>query len=189
MTDDLEAILGQAAKDAEQPDLPKDHEMRELSQLCQELTDIRRRIEKGEELLKALKADEQKLSNFTIPDKMDELGVKSITLPDNRKVSYKPFYSGKIKPEREPEAFDWLESHDHGGVIKGELVVPYRRPEREDILKLKAVLENSYGRDVDVKLSVHHSTMRALIREVVEGGGAFPPDLFDVFIGRKTELK
>lgn len=187
MQDDLDAILGMAK--AEAPELPSDASMAELSVLVKELVDVRQRIERGEELMAQLRKEEMRLSNEAVPSKMDEIGFTEVKLPSGQRVSYKPFYSGKIRPEREPEAFHWLEENGHGGVIKGEVVVPYRRPQRDEIDKLIELM-TSMGWEPNVKLGVHHSTLRALFREVIEDEGeTFPPDLFDLFIGRKTNIK
>jgi hypothetical protein len=186
MADNIEDVLGLAR--SEQPELPSDDSMAELSQSVQALVEIRGYIDDAEATLKDLKAKEQKLSTEIIPSKMDEIGFTSVTMPDGHKVGYAPFYSGKIKPETEPEAFDWIEENGHGGVIKGELVIPYRRPQRDKASELQKAIKDN-GWECTVKLGVHHSTLRALIREVVEDGSTFPPDLFDIFIGRKTTIK
>jgi hypothetical protein len=109
---------------------------------------------------------------------------------NDRKVTCKPFYSAKIKPESEPQAFDWLEESGHGDVIKGELIVPYRRPDRETAMAIRTLIKEQYGIESNVKLGVHHSTLRALARELIEDEGVVPPpDLFDMFIGRQTIIK
>ncbi len=190
MPENIDDILGLAA--SEVPDLPSDANIAELSVLVKELVDLRSRIERGEALLAELRKQELRLSNEAVPSKMDQLGFTEVKLPSGQKVSYKPFYSGKIRPEREPEAFEWLEESGHGGVIKGEIVVPYRRPQRELVDKLIEFISKTYEGDFEpfVKLGVHHSTLRALFREIVEDeGGSIPPDLFDLFIGRKTTIK
>lgn len=187
MTDELDEILGLAK--SETPDLPSDAKMHELSHSINELVNLRSRIERGIELLESLKKEEMRLSNEVIPAKLDEIGFTKIVLPDGRSVSYSPFYSNKINAEREPEAFDWLEENGHGGSIKGEATFTYRRAERDTMLENLERIKEEYGYEAKIKLSVHHSTLRALTREVVENGGVFPPDLFNVYIGRKTDVK
>lgn len=187
MAENIDDVLGLAAQAA--PDLPENEEMEELGKEVQNLVDLRSRIEKGEALLKELKKEEARLSGETIPSLMDELGFSSIKTPDGREVSYSTFYSGKIIPEAEDAAFDWIEENGHGGVIKGQLVLDYRRPQRDEVLALRAKLEEA-GWDMAIKLGVHHSTLRALFRELVEDEGVQPPpDLFNLFIGRKTKVK
>lgn len=183
---DIDDVLGLAAQEV--PELPSDNEMEELSNLVQQLVEIRERIENGEQHLKDLKKIEVKLSQESVPSKMDEIGFTSVTIPNGRKIAYNPFYGGKIKPESEDLAFDWIEENGHGGVIKGALSVEYRRPQRDEAIALKAALKEQ-GWDSTIKLSVHHSTFRALAKEVIEEGGVFPPDLFDIFMGRKTTIK
>jgi hypothetical protein len=187
MSDDLDEILGLAK--SETPSLPSDAAMKQLSDSINELVALRTRIERGTELLENLKKEEQRLSNEIVPAKLDEIGFTKIVLPDGRSVSYSPFYSNKINPEHEPEAFDWLEENGHGGSIKGEATFTYRRADRDAMLENLARIKEDYGYEAKIKLSVHHSTLRALTREVVENGGVFPPDLFSVYIGRKTEIK
>ena len=187
MAENIDDILGLAENAS--PELPDNEEMKELGQRVAELVELRSRIDKGEELLKSLKKEELKLSGETIPSLMDELGFSSIKTPDGREVSYSTFYSGKIKPEAEDMAFDWIENNGHGGVIKGQMILDYRRPQRDEVLELKKALEEN-GWELGIKLGVHHSTLRALFRELVEDEGVQPPpDLFDLFIGRKTKVK
>jgi hypothetical protein len=187
MSDDLNDILGLAA--AEAPALPKEEQISELSAMVKELVRIRQQLEDLEETRKDLAKQELRLGGELIPSKMDELGVSSLTV-NERKVTCKPFYSAKIKPESEPQAFDWLEESGHGDVIKGELIVPYRRPDRETALSIKQYIRETYDIEANVKLGVHHSTLRALARELVEDEGVVPPpDLFDMFIGRQTIIK
>lgn len=190
MPDKLDDILGLAQSEA--PSLPDDASISDLNVLVKELCDLRDRIERGEALLSQLKKEEMRLSNEMIPSKMMELGFTEVKLPSGQRVSFKPFYSGKIRPEREPEAFEWLEENGHGGVIKGEVIIPYRRPQRKLVDKLILAIRQYYGNDFEpnIKLGVHHSTLRALFREVIEDeGGTLPPDLFDLFMGNKTTVK
>lgn len=187
MPDDIDDILGLAA--AEAPALPKEEQISELSAMVKDLIRVRNQIEELDEARKELSKQELRLGGELIPSKMDELGVSSLTVND-RKVTCKPFYSAKIKPEREPEAFEWLEEAGHGDVIKGELIVPYRRPDKDTAMAIKEYIKQNYDIDSNVKLGVHHSTLRALARELVEDEGLIPPpDLFDMFIGRQTNIK
>lgn len=187
MSDDLDDILGLAK--AEAPTVPKDEQLSDLSAMIIELVAVRNQLEALEEARKELAKKELRLGGELIPSKMDELGVSSITV-EGRKVTCKPFYSAKIKPESEPLAFQWLEDAGHGDVIKGELIVPYRRPDREMALAIRQYIRETYQIESNVKLGVHHSTLRALARELVEDEGIVPPpDLFEMFIGRQTIIK
>lgn len=187
MSENINDVLKMA--EAADIELPDNDSMSELGSNVQDLIELRERIEKGEALLKDLKKQEAKLSGEIIPSIMDELGFSSIKTPEGQEVSYKPFYSGKIRPESEDMAFDWIEENGHGGVIKGQMIVDYRREARDEVMNLKAALEED-GWGTTIKLGVHHSTLRALFRELIEDEGMQPPpDLFDIFIGRKTTIK
>jgi hypothetical protein len=187
VAEDIDDILGLAA--SEEISLPKDEEISDLSAMVKELIAVRNNMDALNETLKELGKREQKLGGEMIPSRMHELGVTNLTVND-RKVTCKPFYSAKIKPESEMMAFDWLEEAGHGDVIKGELIVPYRRPDRDIAMEIKESILATYGIAANVKLGVHHSTLRALARELVEDEGVVPPpDLFDLFIGNQTIIK
>jgi hypothetical protein len=187
MAEDIDDILGLAASEA--PNIPKEEQISELSAMVKDLITVRNKLEELEELRKELAKKELRLGGELIPSKMDELGVSSLTV-DDRKITCKPFYSAKIKPESEPQAFDWLEESGHGDVIKGELIVPYRRPDRETAAAIREYIKTTYQIDANTKLGVHHSTLRALARELIEDEGIVPPpDLFDMFVGRQTIIK
>jgi hypothetical protein len=187
LSEDLDDILGMAA--AEAPAVPKDEQLSELSALVRDLLATRQAIEELDEARKSYAAKELRLGGELIPSKMQELGVTSITVND-RKVSCKPFYSAKIKPESEPLAFAWLEESGHGDVIKGEVIIPYRRPDREKAVAIQKLIMEMFELPSNTKLGVHHSTLRALVRELVEDEGVVPPpDLFDLFIGQQTIIK
>lgn len=185
--DDLDDVLGLAKSVV--PELPDNEKLNELSLNVEALISLRERIEKGEEFLAELKKQELRLSGEVIPSIMDEIGVTEIKTTDGHKVSYKPFYSGKIREEAEDRAYEWLEDSGHGGVIKGQMILDYRRPQRDEVLALKKLLLEM-GWETALKLGVHHSTLRALFKEIIEDEGeTLPPDLFDVFVGRKTTIK
>jgi hypothetical protein len=187
MSENIDDILGLAA--AEAPALPKEEQISELSALVKDLMAVRNQIDALDEARKELTKRELRLGGELIPSKMQELGVSSLTV-NERKVTCKPFYSAKIRPESEPLAFDWLEEAGHGDVIKGELIVPYRRPDRDTAMAIKQYIKEQYEIDANVKLGVHHSTLRALARELIEDEGVIPPaDLFEMFIGQQTVIK
>ena len=187
MAEKIEDVLGMAM--SEEIVLPTEEKMQGLNSSVQDLVEMRVRIEAAEEALKKMKANELRLSTEIIPAKMDECGFAAVKLPNGRMVSCKAFYSGKIIAEREDQAFDWLEENDHGGVIKGEASFGFNRNEREEMMEWLRIVKETTEREAVVKLSVHHATMKALVREIVEAGDTLPPHLFDVYIGRQTVLK
>lgn len=100
------------------------------------------------------------LESQILPDMLDEFGLESLTLKDGTKLTVKPFVAAHISKEHEPEAFQWLQDHGYGDIIKERTVI-----------------------------NVHPSTLKAWAKERVESGDNIPDDLFGVYVGRKAVLK
>jgi hypothetical protein len=78
----------------------------EVSQLCQELSNLENDIQSYEETVKELKKKAEKLSMEVIPEKMNELGLKSVELNDGSKLKIAEFVQARIIKTR----------HSHGYV-------------------------------------------------------------------------
>ena len=182
---DLDDVLGLAASETDHS-MPAAEAVTNLTAVVRNLIKRREQIKIAEEELKEMKRQERSISEETIPSLMDEMGVQEIKTDAGFKVRTQPYYSGKIIEEHEDKAFEWLELNGHGGVIKGEAILPFSREERDEMLRLLDELDWGYK----LKLGVHHSTLRALFRTLVEDEGTVPPpDLFNLFMGRKTVIK
>jgi len=117
-------------------------------------------VETVEKELKEQKQLLQEIETQTIPDLMDEMGLESVALLDGTKLTVKPFVAAHISKDHEAEAFQWLEDHGYGDIIKERTVV-----------------------------NVHPSTLKAWAKERVESGDNIPDDLFGVYVGRRAVLK
>lgn len=137
-----------------------DEQLKRVSCKAQDLKAQRERVEYLEDQLKSAKGTLQLIETEDIPSLMDEMGLESISLLDGTKLSVKPFVSAHISKEREPEAFQWLQDHGYGDIIKERTVV-----------------------------NVHPSTLKAWAKERTEAGDNIPDDLFGVYVGRKAFLK
>jgi len=126
-----------------------------------------------------------------LPEAMDEVGMTSFVLEDGSKIKVSPFYSASIPEERKDEAFVWLKDHDFDGMIKADVKVSFGKGEFEIAQEFLNFIRgfNQKAIDPDYKESVHWQTLRAWVREQIEGGAPLPLDLFGVFVGRKAELK
>lgn len=126
-----------------------------------------------------------------LPEAMDEVGMTDFTLDDGSKIKVKPFYSASIPEDRKDEAFDWLKEHDFDGMIKADVTVKFGKGEFEIAQSFLQFIRgfNEKSVDPDYKEHVHWQTLRAFVKEQIEGGHPLPLDMFGVFVGRKAELK
>lgn len=148
----------------------------------QQLMDMKAALEEN---LSTIKKDLKAVEEVDIPSCMDELGVQEIKLSDGRKVGYRPYYSGSVLHD---SAYDWLIDNGHGGIVKGELKIPFRTEQLQDVAALMPMLSER-GFEANSKYGVHYQTMKGFVRECTEEAIELPADKFKTFIGRQAYVK
>lgn len=126
-----------------------------------------------------------------LPEAMDEVGMSEFKLEDGTEIKVKPFYAASIPEERKEEAFDWLKENDFEGMIKADVKVTFGKGEFELAQEFLNFIRgfNQKAIDPEYKEHIHWQTLRAFVKEQIEGGHSLPLDMFGVFVGRKADLK
>lgn len=138
--------------------------------------------------LAKLSEKHKNLSERLIPDKMLELGLSEIRLTNGAKLTVTPFYSAKIPDDMKDRAFSWLALNHEDGIIKCEIHAQYDRGQLAEAKKIVAALKKK-GLPFELDQTIHHSTLKAFVRERIEGNKPIPRDLFGVYVGNKTTVK
>lgn len=149
----------------------------ELTKLGHMLVERDRDIETLEQRLKEAKEAARQLREEAIPAALTELGVTEIRLLSGEKVSMQQEVYASIPSEKKAEAFDWLEEHNFGGLIKTEVSVAFGKGEIENALLLMKNLKGS-GFSPDFSRNVHAQTLKAWLRERLSKAEAVPLELF-----------
>ena len=159
-----------------------------LANKIKELQSIQKDIEIKEEYIKQRKKDLDHVSGEVIPTMLAEMGLSHLKLADGSSVEVKTNYSATITQANKEKAFNWLRQNGLGDIIKNEIVVSFGRSE-DDKAAAYAELAKGQGHQPTQKLKVEPMTLKALVRERIEGGKEMPTELFNVFIGNKTTIK
>lgn len=161
-----------------------------VGELAVKMLGVQSEIDRLEEELAAKKRAFRELNEVTIPEKMMEMGITEVTLDDDTKLTMRQYYSAKISPEREEEAFAWLTANGHDGIIKSKVNCSFGRGDEETRKEeqLVRMLDNAEI-PYDRKRGVHHSTLKAFVREQIESGQNFPQTLFGVYIGNQIKIR
>ena len=141
-----------------------------------------------EEALKNKKKEIDRVSGEVIPTMLSEMGLSQLKLADGSSVDVKPFYSASISAQNKEKAYEWLRNNGLGDIIKNEISVSFGRNEDNKAANY-AELARGQGLQPTQKLKVEPMTLKALVRERIEGGKEMPTELFNVFIGNKTTIK
>ena len=145
-------------------------------------------IKTMEEALKNKKKDLERVSGEIIPTLLSEMGLSSLKLADGSAVDVKPYYSATISIANREKAYNWLRLNGLGDIIKNEISVSFGRNEDTKAAEY-ANLAKGQGYQPTQKLKVEPMTLKALVRERIEGGKPLPTEIFNVFIGNKTTIK
>ena len=119
---------------------------------------------------------------------LTEMGLSYLKLADGSSVEVKTNYSATITLANKEKAFNWLRENGLGDIIKNELTVSFGRNEDNKAADY-AELAKGQGYQPTQKLKVEPMTLKALVRERIEGGKPLPTEIFNVFIGNKTTIK
>ena len=174
-------------KDQEQI-LDKTTNINKLADKIKEMQAVQSAIESDEQQIKNKKKHLEHLSGEVIPTMLSEMGLSFLKLADGSSVEVKTNYSATITQAKKEQAFNWLRQNGLGDIIKNEIVVSFGRSE-DDKAAAYAELAKGQGHQPTQKLKVEPMTLKALVRERLEGGKEMPTELFNIFVGNKTTIK
>jgi hypothetical protein len=115
------------------------------------------------------------------------MNVKKLKLKDGASIEVTNFYSARIVPDKQEEAFNWLREHGLGDIIKNDVTVTFGMSEDNKAMAY-ATLAKGQGYEPVQKIGVHPSTLKAVVRERTESGQDLPADLFNPFVGNQTKI-
>ena len=160
-----------------------------VSSLLQQQLKMETEVEIAEVELQSKKDKLRKLSEEIIPARMTELGMSSTTMVDGSKVDVvENIYVAIPKdPDKSQACYEWLENNGLGDIIKNQVGMSFGKGENEDAKKLEETIKN-LGFIPEVKVSVHPSTLKATVKQLVKDGKSVPDNVFNLFIGQKTKI-
>ncbi len=167
--------------------LDKTSNINKLANKIKEMQAIQKDIEQNEKYLKQRKQDLEQISGEAIPTMLTEMGLSYLKLADGSSVEVKTNYSANITIANRDAAFNWLRNNGLGDIIKNEISVSFGRNEDNKAADY-AALATERGYQPTQKLKVEPMTLKALVRERIEGGKPLPTEIFNVFIGNKTTI-
>lgn len=187
----MDDVLAMAAADAAVEDKAPEDKLEKIRFFGEKQRTLQKTIADLENQLTLTKEAMRRIMEQDLPEAMDEVNMTTFTLDDGTKITVKAFYAASIPPDRKEEAFEWLKEHDFDGMIKADVSVSFGKGEFEIAQSFLEFIRgfNEKAIDPEYKESVHWQTLRAFVKEQIEGGKPLPLDMFGVFVGRKADLK
>lgn len=184
-------VLAMAQADAAKEEPAPEDKLERIKFFGEKQRQLTKQIAETENTLSMLKENLRRVMEQDLPEAMDEVNMQKFVLDDGTTVTVKAFYAASIPEDRKEEAFEWLKEHDFDGMIKSEVKVGFGKGEFEIAQSFIQFIRgfNEKAIDPEYKEGVHWQTLRAWVKEQIEGGKPLPLDLFGVFVGRKAELR
>jgi hypothetical protein len=130
-----------------------------------------------------------------LPELMDQAGIPSVTITDgnnvytvNVKTSYNANIAASWDQERRKAAFDWLDNHGHGSLIKTEVVTSFPRDDRDQVAEFIGYLDEA-GHSYMKKEGVHAGTLSSWLKEMITSGRTPPLDVIGGYVERVAKIK
>ena len=102
---------------------------KQLTDKVEQLKNLEDEIANAEDGVKKLKEKANYISQFEIPQMMQDMNITKLKLKDGETVEVGNFYSASILPEKQEEAFEWLRNNGRGDIIKNDITVTFGRGE------------------------------------------------------------
>jgi len=157
--------------------------LKTLAGLCHQMAEREEEVAQAEIVLQEAKNRLAEVANDLIPDYFNELGLTELTLEDGRKVTIQDVYQPKVTDQ---SFMKWLEQNGRGDVIKNEFKLSFGMKEQSRADEVFQLLIEQ-GIAPESKVYVHPSTLKALVKELIEGGASLP-DSVSVNIFQRTKI-
>ena len=110
-------------------------------------------------------------------DRVDWEG-HTVTVKEDIRVS--------ILKDNKEAAYDWFERNGHGGVIKSKVLMSFA--ELDDAKELiEYMRQGNYVAELD--RNIHHSTLKALVKEIHADGKHVDEDIISIYRYNKTTVR
>ena len=165
-----------------------DGELSIVSTLANKQLKLATEVKQLEVDLKAKKEELRLTSEQELPDAMQAAGLTQIVLSTGEKISINEFYNAHISKANQEVAYQWLIKNGHAGLIKNEVLLKFDRGEDEKVAQTVSALQ-ARGLSPNVRQSVHHSSLKAFVKEQFTAGNDIPTEPFGIYIGTKAIIK
>lgn len=177
------------------PSAPKD-KLEKLADLVKEaskLADLATQLEADAKVawkaLYALIGHPTTVQTAAIPDLMAELQLEKISVAGFDLVLVDELIGSLPKdPERREDAIRWLEKHDGAGIIQTRVGLTFSRSEHNRAISTYEALKGQ-GLEPELLSDVHHSTLKAYIRQRLKDGDEIEPEVLGVYVGKTVKMK
>ncbi len=161
-------------------------DLKHLADLADDLFGAQGRVAELESDLKDAQARVRQLSQFDIPDAMDDVGLTELATSSGLEISVTDdVKAGNLK---RPAGLAWLRKIGEAGCIKTGVAVPFTAGSEADADTFLARLAGE-GIAATKSAEVNHMTLKSIIRQKLKEGVEVPLDVLGAMQLRKAAVK
>ena len=169
---------------------PGSNELVKLASLADDQQRAEAEVARLEAELKKAKENLTRISEGLLPELMDELGMEHFKTTSGIEIAIEEKIHASIPKARNAEAIAWLDDNEHSGSVKRQFVIRFNRDEQAWANRFAADLRKRKKKvDAEMNHSIHPSTLRALMKELLERGDDVPLELFGIHRRRVSKIK
>lgn len=166
---------------------PSDAAFQKIHDLVSQAIIAEREMIEADELAKTKRENHRRVIEELLPTAMDELGLEKFRTRDGLDIKIKKDLTCSLAADRKEAGFRWLEEKGHGSVIKREVVVSFAKGMENEATAVVQELTTAHPTlPVSSERSVHPSTLKSLIKTLLEEGEAVPEEIFKQRMLRKA---
>lgn len=135
-----------------------------------ELLDLQAKADKVSELLSDLNSQIGEIQNKELPKMMNDLQLTSFGVKNGSTIELTDKLIGSLPkdPAGRAKAFEIIEERDGGDIIKSEVSIPFAKSDYDKAKALVEELKEDKGIEATLDVNVHHQTLLAWAKEVIE---------------------
>jgi sulfur transfer complex TusBCD TusB component (DsrH family) len=164
--------------------------LQEISRIATSAVHLENMIRMGEEELDRMRTQLNAMRFDQLPSLMLEAGLASLGLTDGSTVSVEDYIQGSLPKDPVQRAAGIIVLEQSGGeaLIRNQVVAQFEKREHNKALAVAQELQ-ARGLQVRVEQDVHHSTLKAFVREKLRRGEQIAYEKLGIFVGRRATIK
>lgn len=166
-------------------------DLKRISTLINEASDIEAEIEAMGEQMSALGARMEAIKGKELPDLLQQAGVKDFTdSATGTKVKLEAWLSAKWPktPEGIKKALVWVKKVGSLDLVKNNIEASYTKGSAKAAREAVETLKKSGAATVTMEESIHSSTLVAFLKERIKQGLSVELDLFEGATGTRAKI-
>ena len=158
-----------------------------ISQLADKMTDLDTQIAVKEAELKTLQKEPALIAEKDLPELFESVGVKELVTLRGTKLKLDEKVRHNVSKANKGAAYQWLEEHGQGGMVKNAVVVAFNKGQENDVKWFLELIDGAFP-DTRIDKEVASSTLGAYLRQAIKDGVEVPEKTFGIFRQKCVEV-